>query len=67
MKLKPEDILPLFYQLTQIEADACVKTIEENIEKYGEFGQGYLMAIKACRDILKRIIGDVDECKNIKN
>lgn len=67
MKLKTEDIIPLFFQLTQIEADACVMTIESDIDRYGEFGQGYLMAIKACRDILKRIMGDVNECDTIKN
>lgn len=58
--LQKQDILCLFFQLTQIEADACVMTIEEDIEKHGQFGQGYLMAVKQCRDILKRIIKDVD-------
>ncbi len=59
-KLKPEDILVSFFQLTEIEADACVMTIESDIEKHGKFGQGYLMAIKQCRDILKRIVKDVE-------
>ena len=33
---------------------------KEDIEKHGQFGLGYLMAVKQCRDILKRIIKDVD-------
>jgi hypothetical protein len=59
-ELRKEDILCLFFQLTEIECDACVMTIEEDIERHGQFGQGYLLAVKQCRDILKRIIKDVD-------
>lgn len=58
-QLRKEDILALYFHLTEVEADACVKTIESDIEAYAEFGQGYLMAIKTGRDILKRIIKDM--------
>lgn len=59
-ELKTGDVLAMFFLLTQVEADACVMTIESDIDKHGKFGQGYLMAIKQCRDILKRLLKDVD-------
>jgi hypothetical protein len=59
--LTKDDILATFFQLTEIECDACVMTIEEDLEKHGKFGQGYLMAVKQCRDILKRIVEDVND------
>lgn len=59
-QLRKEDILCLFFQLTEIEVNATIDTIESDIEAYGKFGQGYLMAVKQCRDILKRIIKDVN-------
>jgi hypothetical protein len=58
--LEKEDILSLFFMLTEIDVDACVMTIESDIEKHGQFGQGYLMAVKQCRETLKRIIKDVE-------
>lgn len=58
--LRPEDILCLFFQLTQIDADACVMTIASDVEKHGQYGQGYLLAVKQCRETLKRIIKDVE-------
>lgn len=58
--LKTDDILALFFTLTQIDVDACVMTIESDVEKHGKFGQGYLLAVKQCRETLKRIIKDVE-------
>ncbi len=47
--------------ITEIDVDACVMTIESDIEKHGKFGQSYLMAVKQCRETLKKIIEDVND------
>jgi len=60
-ELLKEDILALFFYLTEIDVDACVMTIESDVDKHGKFGQGYLMAVKQCRETLKKIIEDVND------
>lgn len=60
-ELQKAEILAIFFQLTATECDACVMTMEEDLEKHGKFGQGYLMAVKRCREILKVIIEDVND------
>lgn len=59
IKLNQEDIESLFWNLTEIEVNASMDAILAYPET-SSAGQGYIMAIKKCRHILKTIMKDVE-------
>jgi hypothetical protein len=59
MKLKPEDIYDTFHYMTEVEIHAATSTIKMGEEKDQLMGQGYILAIERCRNILRSIMKDV--------
>lgn len=60
MKLKVEDIESLFHQLADIEIHAAVATAAQGQEKDELMSQAYIMAVNKCKQILARIMKDVE-------
>jgi len=61
--LKKEDIENLFYTLSDVEISSVLDTIEHRPDIHYHMGVGYLLAVHRCRQILKSIMNDVEECR----
>ncbi len=59
-KLKPEDIYEMFNYMTDVEIFAATSAIKVGEEKDQLMGQGYILAVGRCRDILRSIMKDVE-------
>jgi hypothetical protein len=57
--LKPEDIYDVFHSMTEIEIHAATSTIKAGEEKDQLMGQGYILAVERCPNILRSIMKDV--------
>lgn len=60
MKLKPEDVYDAFNYMTEIEIHAAISTIKAGNEKDQLMGQGYILAVERCRNLMRSIMKDVE-------
>lgn len=60
MKLKPEDVYDSFHYMTEVEIHAAISTIKVGEEKDQLMGQGYILAMERCRNLLRSIMKDVE-------
>jgi len=61
MKLKPSDIENLFHQLADIEIYAAMETGKKGEGNDTLMAQSYVMAVNRCKQIISRIMKDVEE------
>ncbi len=60
MKLKPEDVYDSFHYMTEVEIHAATSAIKAGEEKDQLMGQGYILAVERCRNLLRAIMKDVE-------
>lgn len=61
MKLKPSDIESLFHQLADIEIYSAIEVGKKGEGNDTIMAQSYVMGVNRCKQILSRIMKDVEQ------
>lgn len=61
MKLKPSDIESLFNQLADLEIYSAMEVSKKGEGNDTIMAQSYVMAVNRCKQIISRIVKDVEE------